>query len=125
MPSDSDLMIPDNPEQDYVINLSGSNLHIPEALQQSGAGVSPRSQRQMYHDIRKELDVARIQALMQNSQGSAGSQDSEVSEQMPLQVYKGIQDRANAEETELRRLLDQFKEATAAQQAQQELSESA
>ena len=73
------------------VNVSDSNLHIPEEFQQAGA-VSPRNQRQMYYDVKKELDIARIQAMMQNSMGSSGQESSEVSEQMPLQVYKGIQD---------------------------------
>ena len=75
----------------------------------------------MYYDIKKELDVARIQAMMQNSQGSNGSNnpnESRDSEHMPLEVYRGIQDQYNHEESELRTLLEQFKEATAAQQAQ-------
>ena len=41
----------------------------------------------MNYDIKKELDIARIQAMMQNSQGSNGSSnpnDSKDSEQMPL-----------------------------------------
>ncbi len=46
----------------------------------------------MYYDVKKELDIARIQAMMQNSMGSSGQESSEMSEQMPLQVYKGIQD---------------------------------
>ena len=82
----------------------------------------------MYYDIKKELDVARIQALMQNSQNaqdSMVSQSSAESEQMPLQVYKGLQDGTNKDESELRTLLDQFKEATAQQQAQLEQSLSA
>ena len=68
----------------------------------------------MYYDVKKELDVARIQAMMQNSQGGVSEADSDASEQMPLQVYKGIQDRTNVEESDLRTLLDQFKEATLA-----------
>ena len=61
--ADPKLMIPDQPEQDFVhVNVSDSNLHIPEEFQ-SGA-VSPRQQRQMYYDVKKELDIARIQAMM-------------------------------------------------------------
>ena len=55
---------------------------------------------------------------MQGSNDQSNRNESEESEKMPLTVYKGIQDKLNNEESELRTLLEQFREATATQQAE-------
>ena len=114
--NNAELMIPDNPAQSQMlVNVTNSNLHIPAELANQ---VSPNAQRQIYYDIKKELDIARIQATMQGSNDQSNLNESEESEKMPLTVYKGIQDKLNNEESELRTLLEQFREATATQQAE-------
>ena len=101
----AELLIPQNPGQNQMlVNVTDSNLHIPTELADQ---VSPNAQRQIYYDIKKELDIARIQATMQApTQDQSNMNESEESEKMPLSVYRGIQDKLNNEETELRTLLE-------------------